>query len=112
MDQMSGNAYGILSEGKDLCLNCAEKIYGNSLEMYVSAGEIQILNEQDRPTYASRGLLCDECLNWIFSPDKTEDPWWLEDPKSEERIRLLAPFADFLETLQVDASNLRYVTIS
>ncbi len=112
MDQISGNVNGIHGEGQDLCLTCAEKIYGNSLEMYVSAGEIQLLHDQDRPAYTSRGLLCDECLNWIFSPDKTEDPWWLEDPDPEERIRLLAPFADFLETLQVDASNLRYVTIS
>ncbi len=111
MDQMSGNVYGIHSEGKVLCVNCAEKIYGNSLEMYVSAGEIQLLHDQDRPAYTSRGLLCDECLNWIFSPDQPADPWLLDDPDPQEGIRLLAPFADFLGTIQVDVTNLISIAI-
>ncbi len=109
MDQT--NVHGIHGEGQSLCLNCAEKIYGNSLEMYMHSGDIQILIENDRPTYACRGLLCDKCFKWIFSPHKMEDPWWLKDPDPQECIRLLVPFADFLETLRVDARNLRSIAV-
>jgi poly(3-hydroxyalkanoate) synthetase len=108
MDQTK--VYGIQGEGRNLCLSCAERIYGNSLEMYMNSGVIQILGDQERPRYASKGLLCDECLNWIFAPEQTEDSWWLVDPDPVEHLRLLAPFADFLETLQVDALDLRNIT--
>ena len=107
MDQSKG--YGIQSEGRSLCLSCAERIYGNSLEMYVSSGVIQILSDQERPLYASNGLLCDECLNWIFPPENAEDLWWRVDPDPEEHRRLLAPFANFLETLEIDAMSLRNI---
>ena len=40
MDQSKG--YGIQSEGRSLCLNCAEMIYGNSLDLYANSGEIQV----------------------------------------------------------------------
>ena len=99
--------YGIYGEGRILCQSCAERLYGNSLEMYVTAGDLQRFSESDRPTYAGKGLLCDDCSSWIFQPDQTEDPWWLIDPHPEEHLRLLAPFADFLETLQIDVMNLR-----
>jgi hypothetical protein len=99
--------YGIYSEVRILCLSCAERRYGNSLGMYLSAGEIQILSDQDRMTYSCKGLLCDDCFNWIFQPEKTKDPWWLVEPDLEEHLRLLAPFADFLETLRIDVMNLR-----
>jgi hypothetical protein len=101
--------YGIHGEGRNLCLSCAEKIYGSSLEMYVDTGELQILSDQERPQYASEGLLCDECLGWIFPPEKAEDRWWLVEPDPEEHRRLLAPFASFLETLEIDAMSLREV---
>jgi hypothetical protein len=48
--------YGIHGEGRILCPSCAERLYGSSLEMYLSAGEIQRFSESDRPTYASKGL--------------------------------------------------------
>lgn len=102
--------YGIQGEGRSLCLDCAERVYGNSLDLYLNSNEIQVLGDKDRPTYASSGLLCDECLNWIFPPERTEDSWRLMEPDPEEQLRLLAPFADFLETLQVDAMNLRRIT--
>jgi hypothetical protein len=108
MDQ--SKILGIQGEGRTLCLSCAERIYGNSLDMYVNSGDIQLLSESDRPTHAIKGLLCDECLAWIFSPEKAEDSWWLVDPDPAEHLRLLAPFADFLETLQVDAVDLRNIT--
>jgi hypothetical protein len=101
------NILGIHGEGRIPCQGCAERLYGNSLEMYLSAGEIHGFSESDRLTYASKGLLCDECFSWIFPPDKIEDPWWSQDPDPEEHLRLLAPFADFLETLNVDTMNLR-----
>jgi hypothetical protein len=109
MDQSKG--YGIQGEGRSLCLSCAERIYGNSLDLYVKSSQIQILGDEDRLTYASKGLLCDECLHWIFPSQKTEESWWLVEPDPEEHLRLLSPFADFLETLQVDAMNLRSITI-
>jgi hypothetical protein len=62
--------------------------------------------------YASKGLLCDDCSSWIFPPDRTADTWWLVDPEPEEHLRLLAPFADYLETLQIDAMNLRNIVAS
>jgi hypothetical protein len=99
--------YGIHGEGRILCQSCAERLYGNSLEMYLAAGDIQRFSESDRPTYARQGLHCDDCSSWIFPPDKTEDSWWLVEPDPEEHLRLLAPFANFLETLQIDAMNLR-----
>jgi hypothetical protein len=99
--------YGIHGEGRILCRSCAERLYGNSLEMYLSARDIQGFSESDRPTYARQGLLCDDCSSWIFQPDRTEDPWWRLEPGPEEHLRLLAPFANFLETLQIDAMNLR-----
>lgn len=101
--------YGFQGEGRILCPSCADKIFGNSLELYLSAGDIQRISDEDRPTYARKGLLCDDCSNWIFSPDRTEDPWWLGDPDPEEYMRLLAPFANFLETLQIDVLNLRKI---
>lgn len=100
-------AYGIFGDGRILCQSCAEKLYGNSLVMYLTAGEIQSFKESDRTTYASKGLLCDDCSKWIFQPENTGDPWWLVDPDPQEHLRLLAPFADFLETLKVDVMNLR-----
>jgi hypothetical protein len=104
--------YGIHGEGRILCQSCAERIYGISLESYLSAGEIESFSESDRPRYAAKGLLCDDCYNWIFRPDRTVDPWWLVDPDPEEHLRLLAPFADFLETLQIDTMNLRNIETS
>ena len=99
--------FGIHGEGRTLCLSCAERIYGDSLEMYVSSGVIQILSDEEGPLFAGKGLLCDECLDWIFPPERTEDSWWLVDPDPEEHRRLLAPFANFLETLEIDAMSLR-----
>jgi hypothetical protein len=62
----------------------------------------------DRPRpYLDKGLLCDECSEWIFRPDVVEMPWWREEPEAEEHLRLLAPFAGFLKQLGVDVSNLR-----
>jgi hypothetical protein len=104
--------YGIHGKGRILCHSCADRIYGISLERYLSAGEIQNLSESDRPAYASKGLLCDDCYSWIFQPDRTEDPWWLFDPDPVEHLRLLAPFANFLETIQVDTMNLRNIEAS
>jgi hypothetical protein len=75
----------------------------------VIAGDLQKFIESDRPMYASKGLLCDECSGWIFKPDCTEDAWWLHEPDPEEHLRLLAPFTDFLETHQVDVLNLRNI---
>lgn len=103
-------AYGIYGEGRTLCQGCAERIYGNSLEMYLATRDIQVLSEQDRSSYTSKGLLCDDCFNWIFQPDKVKDPWWLVEPDPEDHIRLLAPFADFLEIHHVDVMNLRNIT--
>lgn len=102
-------AYGTYGDGRILCQSCAEKLYGNSLITYLTAGEIQSFKERDRPTYASKGLLCDDCSNWIFQPENAGDPWWLVDPNPEEHLRLLAPFAGFLETLKVDVMNLRNI---
>jgi hypothetical protein len=101
------NVYGIHGEGRILCQSCAKRLYGISLEMYLAAGEIHWFSDNDRPTYAPKGLLCDDCYRWIFRPDRTEDRWWLVDPDPEEHLRLLAPFADFLETLNIDTTNLR-----
>ena len=109
---IKSKVYGIHGEGRILCQSCAERLYGNSLEMYLTAGEIQRFSESDRPTYASKGLLCDDCYSWIFRPDRTENPWWLADPDPEEHLRLLAPFADFLETLKIDTMNLRNIEAS
>lgn len=103
--------YGFHAEGRTLCLSCAQRIYDDSLEMYLSTAAIQSLNDEDRPTYAHKGLLCDDCYNWIFQPEDIKESWWLVDPEAAEHIRLLAPFADFLESLQVDVMNLRNFTI-
>ncbi len=99
--------YGFHAEGQILCFSCAQRIYGDRLEMNVITGDIQILREKERAFYASKGLLCDDCSTWIFQPHRTEDSWWLEDPDPEEYLRLLAPFADFLETREIDVTNLR-----
>ena len=109
---ISTKVYGIQGEGWSLCQSCAERVYGNSLEMYLATGALRKYSENDRPTYAGKGLLCDDCSSWIFPPDRTENPWWLVDPDPEEYLRLLAPFADFLETLQIDAMNLRNIVAS
>lgn len=98
--------YGFQGEGRTLCQSCAERIYGNSLQMYLAASDIQVLSDQDRKTYASKGLLCDDCLSWIFQTKDIEESWWLVNPVPEEHVRLLAPFAVFLETLQVDVMNM------
>jgi hypothetical protein len=108
---ISTKVYGIYGEGRILCQSCAERLYGNSLEMYVSAGDLQKFSESDRTTYASHGLLCDDCSSWIFQPDRTEDPWWLVDPEPAEHLRLLGPFAGFLETLKIDVMNLRNLAV-
>ena len=102
--------FGFQIEERSLCLNCAERIYGNGLEMRLNAGNPLIFTDHDLPTYTRKGLLCDECLQWIFQPEDNKAPWWLIDPQPEEHLRLLAPFADFLETLQVDVMNLRNMT--
>lgn len=104
--------YGIHGEGRVLCQSCAERLYGNSLEMYIAAGDMQWFSESDRPTYAAKGLLCDDCSSWIFPPHRSGELWWLVDPDPEEHLRLLAPFADYLETLQIDALNLRKIVAS
>ena len=102
--------YGLYGEGHILCPECAGRIYGTSLEEYVRAGDLQTFGESDRRTYAGSGLLCDECLRWIFKPDAAETPWWREEPSAEEHLRLLAPFAVCLERVGVDVSNLREVS--
>jgi len=102
--------YGFQIEGRSLCVICAEKILGKSLEMDRNTGDFMVFNDSDRQTYARKGLLCDGCHNWIFQPQDTEDRWWLVDPEPEEHVRLLAPFARYLETLQVDVMNLRNIT--
>ena len=99
--------YGIYGEGRILCLSCAQRIYGTSLEMYLDAGDVQKFSDQDRSFYACKGLLCDECPNWIFQPDEIADAWWRKDPDPDEYIRLLAPFAIYLDTLRIDVSNFR-----
>lgn len=102
--------YGFQSAGRSLCLNCAERIYKNGLEKHMNADDSLFFTDSDRPTYACKGLLCDDCLKWIFQPADTQDSWWLVEPEPEEHLRLLAPFADFLETLQIDVMNLRSIT--
>lgn len=102
--------YGVQSKGRSLCLSCAERTYKNGLEKYLNADDSLIFTESDRPTYACKGLLCDDCLKWIFQPEVAQDPWWRVEPEPEEQLRLLAPFADFLETLQIDVMNLRNIT--
>jgi hypothetical protein len=109
MDQTK--IYGTHGKGQSLCLSCAKRIYGNSLEMYLNTGDIQVLNDNNRPAYTSNELLCDECINRIFLPGKAEDFWWQVVPDQAEHIRLLLPFADFLETLRVDVMNLRSFTV-
>ena len=99
--------YGLHGEGHILCPNCASRIYGASLEKYVHAGDLLTFAASDREPFASSGLLCDECLSWIFKPDTVDMPWWREEPEGEEHLRLLAPFTSFLEGLRVDVSNLR-----
>lgn len=99
--------YGLHGEGHILCPSCAERIYGTSLVKYVRAGDLQLFNEADRQPFAGNGLLCDECLSWIFKPDAVETPWWREEPEIEEHLRLLAPFTGCLERLGIDVSNLR-----
>lgn len=101
--------HGLYGEGRILCLSCAERIYGSSLEKYVLAGDLQMLWDEDRGPYAGSGLMCDECLCWIFKPDVVEMPWWREEPAVEEHLRLLAPFAVCLERLGVDVANMREV---
>ena len=104
--------HGITGEGCVLCLTCAERIYGRSLKLYLSAGEVLGISDTDAETYIEEGLICDECFTWIFQPTQIEDPWWLDEPDPEEHLRLLVPFADFLETLQVDTVNLRHISVS
>ncbi len=87
--------YGFQAEGQILCLSCAQRIYGDSLEMYLTTGDIQVFSDQDRPTYACKGLICDDCFNWIFQPDKTKDRWWLVEPDPEEHLRLLGSWKRF-----------------
>jgi hypothetical protein len=99
--------YGLYGEGRILCLSCARRIYGTSQEKYMRTGDLQVLCEEDRGPYAGNGLLCDECLRWIFQPDGVEMPWWQDEPTVEEHLRLLAPFTSCLEKLGVDVSNLR-----
>ena len=101
--------YGFQNAGRSLCLSCAEKVYGG-LGKHLTAGDLLIFSDSDRATYACKGLLCDDCLEWIFQPEDHESPWWLVDPEPAEHLRLLAPFADFLETLQIDVVNLRNIT--
>ena len=102
--------FGFHSEGQILCPSCADRIYGESLELHLSAGNIRTFTDSDRSTYASKGLQCDNCLRWIFQPADSKVPWWLADPEPKEQLRLLAPFADFLETLQIDVMNLRNIS--
>jgi hypothetical protein len=102
--------FGFRSEGRSLCPSCAERIYGNDLQRYLNAGDFLTFTDNDRRTYAGQGLQCDDCLKWIFQPEDNKDPWWLVDSEPEEHLRLLAPFANFLETLQVDVMNLRNIT--
>jgi hypothetical protein len=104
------NVFGFRSEGRNLCPNCAERIYGNVLDRYPNAGDFLTFTDSDRPTYAGQGLQCEDCLKWIFQPEDNKDTWWLVDPEPDEHLRLLAPFADFLATLQVDVVNLRNIT--
>lgn len=99
--------YGLHGEGRILCPSCAGRIYGTGMEKYVLAGDLQTLLAEDRLPYAGSGLLCDECLSWVFQPDQVETPWWRDEPTHEEYLRLLAPFAGCLERLGVDVSNLR-----
>jgi hypothetical protein len=101
--------YGIIGEGRVLCRTCAEKVYGRSLKLYLTSAEILGISNTEVETYAENGLICDECFAWIFQPTQPEDPWWLDEPDPEDHLRLLVPFADFLETLQVDAVNLRHI---
>ena len=101
--------FGFQSEGQRLCPSCAERIYGG-LETHLRAGDLLTLTDSDRPAYAGKGLQCDSCLHWIFQPVDDKDRWWLVDPEPEEHLRLLAPFADFLETLLIDVTNLRNIT--
>jgi hypothetical protein len=100
---------GFQIEGRSLCVICAEKIYGKSLEMHLNDDNIVIFSEGDQASYTSKALRCDECLGWIFEPQGTKDSLWLVDPEPEEYLRLLTPFADFLETLQIDVKNLRNI---
>lgn len=102
--------YGFQSESRSLCLSCAERIYKNNLEEHLNADNSLIFTESDRPAYAQNGLLCDDCLKWIFQPEVPQAPWWLVEPEPEKHLRLLAPFADFLETLQIDVTNFRHIS--
>ena len=103
--------HGIMGEGRALCLTCAERVYGSSLKLYLSSGEILGIRDTDAETYTEEGLICEECFAWIFQPAQTKNSWWVNEPDPEEHLRLLLPFADFLETLQVDAVNLRQITV-
>ncbi len=104
--------HGISGEGRVLCLICAERVYGSSLELYLSSEEILGICEIDAETYEEHGLICEECFAWIFQPVHTENPWWKNEPDPDEHLRLLSPFADFLNTLQVDSLNLRQITVA
>ncbi len=106
------NICGIRGEGQVLCLTCAERLYGNSLGLYLSSEEILGIRDTDAETYPEHGLICEECFTWIFRPVRTEDPWWVDEPDPEDHHRLLLPFADFLETLQIDVLNLRQVSLT
>ncbi len=99
--------YGFYGEGRNLCPNCAMRIYGTSLEKYVRSGGLQLWLESGRKPCYTRGLLCDDCYHWIFKPEIVDMPWWREEPAAEEHLRLLAPFTHCLERLGVDISNLR-----
>lgn len=102
--------FGFQIAGQRLCPSCAERMYGNGLETHLKAGDLLPFTNSDQPTYAGKGLQCDSCLRWIFRPADIKLPWWLVDPEPKEQLRLLAPFADFLETLQIDVMNLRNIT--
>jgi hypothetical protein len=101
------NIYGFHAEGRFLCQDCAHRIFGTSLELYLESGEVQAFYEEDSQAFASKGLLCDECFRWIFQPEVEEHPWWREDPDPAVHAEWLAPFADFMEMLEIDVTNLR-----
>jgi hypothetical protein len=85
---INSKVYGIHGKGRILCDRCAERLYGDNLDMYLTDGNIQVFSESDRQKFASKGLLCDECLSWIFQPDRTKNPHGLVDPNPEKQLRL------------------------
>jgi hypothetical protein len=79
------------------------------VEKYVEVGDLQTLGETERWPYREKGLMCDECSNWIFRPAAERAAWWREEPGVEQHLRLLAPFVISLERFGVDVSNLREI---